>query len=258
IGGRLSAALHDTAPLFVMGAIIFGLSFLLVLTVNSHAPHLNYAKQRDHSLRQQLMRLRPLTPTYLRLFFVFFAAIIGTILPANFLGTLGWNIAEVNSLAGTATAVGALVLSLALGRLAAGRRRRGLLLGQTLLFLSMAFFIGSTSELRVLSIAAYFLLGALPTLRELTNAQLAGQVDHDMRGTALGLNETIFALARSLAALLAGSLFALDPRAPFIAAIGLIPIGLVLIVRQRPPVTREEFVVMAAPSNVILETIEDE
>lgn len=258
VGGRLSAALHDTAPLFVIGAIIFGLSFLLVLTVNSHAPHLNYAKQRDHSLRQQLMRLRPLTPTYLRLFFVFFAAIVGTILPANFLGTLEWKIDEVNSLAGTATAVGALVLSLALGRLAAGRRRRGLLLGQTLLFLSMAFFIGSTSELRVLSITAYFLLGALPTLRELTNAQLAGQVDHDMRGTALGLNETIFALARSLAALLAGSLFALDPRAPFIAAIGLIPIGLVLIVRQRPPVTREEFVVMAAPSNVILETIEDE
>jgi MFS family permease len=101
IGGRLSATL-GTAPLFIIGAIIFGLSFLLVLSVNSHAPHLNYAKQRDHSLRQQLTRLRPLTLTYLRLFFVFFAAIIGTILPANFLATLRWKIDEVNSLAGTA------------------------------------------------------------------------------------------------------------------------------------------------------------
>jgi MFS family permease len=126
------------------------------------------------------------------------------------------------------------------------------------MFMSMACFIGSTPELRGLSIAAYFLLGALPTLRELSNAQLAGQVDHDMRGTALGLNETLFALARSIAALLAGSLFALDPRAPFIASLVLIPIGLVVIVRLQPPVTREEFVVMATASNVILETIEDE
>jgi MFS family permease len=199
-----------------------------------------------------------LTPTYLRLFFVFFTAIVGTVLPANFLGTLHWGIDEINSLAGTASAIGALVLSLALGRLAAGRRRRGLLLGQALVFMSMVFFIGSTPALRGLSITAYFLLGALPTLRELSNAQLAGQVDHDMRGTALGLNETIFALARSIAALLAGSLFALDPRAPFMASLVLIPIGMVVIARLRPIATREEFVVMASTSNVILETVEDE
>ncbi len=39
-----------------------------------------------------------------------------------------------------------------------------------------------------------------------------------LRGTVLGMNETIFSLARSLAALLAGALFALNPRGPFIAA----------------------------------------
>jgi MFS family permease len=257
IGGRLSAAL-GTAPLFILGAVIFSLSFLIALSVSSHAPHLNYAKLRDQSLRQQFMRLRPLTPTYLRLFFVFFTALIGMVLPANYLGTLNWDIADVNSLGGTANALGALVLSLILGRVAAGRRRRGLLLSQALVLTSMILFVLSAPAVRVLPVAAYFLLGAVPTLRELSNAQLAAQVDHDMRGTVLGMNETIFSLARSAAALLAGALFALNPRGPFIAAIVLIPIGMGLIARLRPVPAREEFVAMASPSNVILETVDDD
>jgi predicted MFS family arabinose efflux permease len=130
-------------------------------------------------------------------------------------------------------------------------------LSQTLIFMSMILFMLSTPALRVLPVAAYFLLGAVPALRELCNAQLAGQVDDDMRGTVLGVNETIFALARSLAAVLAGALFALNPRGPFIAALVLIPIGMVLIARLRPAPARPEFVAMASPSNIILETVDD-
>ena len=257
IGGRLAEA-FGTAPLFVIAAIIFGLSFLVVLRVSSHAPHLNYTKLRDHSLRRQFTRLRPLSTTYGLLFFVFFTVIIGMVLPANFLGTLNWNIGDVNSLGGTANAIGALVLSLILGRVAAGRRRRGLLLSQVLTFSSMVLFLLSTPALRILPVAAYFLLGAVPALRELCNAQLAGQVADDMRGSVLGMNETIFSLARSLAAVLAGALFVLNPRGPFIAALALIPIGMILIARLRPVPTRKEFVAMASTSNVILETVDDD
>ncbi len=257
IGGRVSEAI-GTAPLFGIAAIIFGLSFLVALRVSSHAPHLNYTKIRDRSLRRQLTRLRPLTTTYGLLFFVFFAAIVGMVLPANYLGVLNWSIGDVNSLGGTANAIGALVLSLILGRVAAGRRRRGLLLSQALIFISMSLFLLSTPALRILPVAAYFLLGAVPALRELCNAQLAGQVDGDMRGTVLGMNETIFSLARSLAAVLAGALFALNPRGPFIAALALIPIGMLLITRLRPVPAREEFVAMASASNVILETVDDD
>ena len=256
VGGRLSAAL-GTAPLFVLGAFFFVVSFVIALRVNSHAPHMNYAKARNHSPRQQFGRLRPLAPTYLKLFFVFFTAIIGTILPANYLGLLNWSISDVNSLGGTANAIGALILSLVLGRVAAGRRQRGLLLSQGMAFLSMILFVVSTAEWRVLPVAAYFLLGAVPTLRELFNAQLATQVDHDLRGTVLGMNETVFSLARSLAALLAGSLFALNPREPFVAALVLIPIGVVVIARLRPIAAREEFVAMASTSNVIIETLDE-
>lgn len=257
IGGRLSAAL-GTAPLFIIGGGIFAVSFLITLFTRSHAPHLNYAKARQHSPRRQFARLRPFAASYARLFFVFFTILVGTILPANYLGTLSWDISDVNSLGGTANALGALILSLALGRVAAGRRRRGLLLSEGLIFTSMLLFTLSTPALRGLPVAAYFLLGAVPTLRELSNAQLAGQVEHDLRGTALGLNETAFALARSLAALLAGTLFALSPRGPFIAALALIPIGMVLIARLRPFPARADIIVMASTSNVILETAEDE
>ena len=256
IGGRISEAI-GTAPLFFVAAIIFGLSFVVAFRVSSHAPQFNYAKLRGQSLRRQFTRLRPLTTTYLLLFFVFFTVIIGMVLPANYLGMLNWTIGDVNSLGGTANAIGALVLSLILGRVAAGRRRRGLLLSQTLIFISMTLFMLSTPALRVLPVTAYFLLGAVPALRELCNAQLAGQVDDDMRGTVLGVNETIFALARSLAAVLAGALFALNPRGPFIAALALIPIGMVLIARLRPAPARPEFVAMASPSNIILETVDD-
>jgi MFS family permease len=106
IGGRISEA-FGTAPLFFVAAIIFSLSFVVAFRVSSHAPQLNYAKPRDQSLRRQFTRLRPLTTTYLLLFFVFFTVIIGMVLPANYLGTLNWNIGDVNSLGGTANALGA-------------------------------------------------------------------------------------------------------------------------------------------------------
>ncbi len=256
VGGRLSESI-GAAPLFIIGAVFFSLSLLIALSVSSHAPHLNYAKQRGQSLGRQIGRLRPLTPVYVRLFVVFFAAILGTILPANFLGLLGWNIGDINSLAGTASAVGALVLSLTLGRLAARRQQRGLLTGQVLVFLAMLLFIGSTANRRVLPVMGYFLLGAVPALRELANARLAGQVAHDARGTALGMNETIYALARSVAAVLAGLMFTFDPRAPFFASLALIPIGMVLIARLPPAPTPEHFVAIASPSNVIIETVEE-
>ncbi len=137
VGGRLAEAL-GTPSLFIIGAVFFAVSFFIALSVRSHAAHLNYTKHRDQSVRKQIGGLRPLIPLYARLFFVFFAALIGTVLPANFLGTLGWNIGDVNSLGGTASAIGAMVLSLALGRLGAGRRRRGLLTGQLLVFLRHA------------------------------------------------------------------------------------------------------------------------
>ena len=95
-------------------------------------------------------------------------------------------------------------------------------------------------------------------MRELSNAQIANQLSREVRGLALGLNETIFALARAGSAALAGVLFTLDPHWPFIVSIGLIPIGLAWVWFSRPIAVRdEEIVVMASPGNVVIESVED-
>src|SRR5512141_715152 len=70
VGGRLAEVL-GTPPLFIIGALLFAVSFFIALSVRSHAAHLNYAKHRDRSLRKQIGGLRPLIPLYARLFFVF-------------------------------------------------------------------------------------------------------------------------------------------------------------------------------------------
>jgi predicted MFS family arabinose efflux permease len=155
------------------------------------------------------------------------------------------------------------VLAIGLGRLAAGRRRRGLLLGQGLVFAAMISFMLTTPALRVTGVLGFFLLGGVSPVRELSNAQLANQLSQEVRGLALGLNETIFSLARAGAAALAGVLFTLDLRWPFIAAIVLIPIGLAWVWFSKPwfsrPITtpEEAIVVMASPGNVVIEAVED-
>ena len=60
-----------------------------------------------------------------------------------------------------------------------------------------------------------------------------------------------------LTAVLAGLLFARNPSAPFIAGIALIPIGMLVIARLRPAPAHDEFIAMAASSNVIIESLDE-
>jgi predicted MFS family arabinose efflux permease len=182
---------------------------------------------------------------------------IGMTLTANYLGKLGWSVGDVDTWGGTAQAIGMTILAIGLGRLAAGRQRRGLIAGQGLVWLSMIMFLITTPTLRFTAVAGYFFLGGIASVRELSNAQIAGQVNREVRGLAMGLNETLYALARSLAAALAGLLFTLDLRLPLIASLALIPIGMILVTVSRPIVPREEFIVMASPGTVVIESVED-
>lgn len=253
IGGRLAEAI-GTPWLFIIGGVIFFVSFGVALQVRSHVG----PRHTPRSVKQQIRLLRPMLPFFGRMFFVFFTLMIGATLPANFLGDLGWSLGDVNTLGGTAQAIGMMVLAIGLGRIAAGRRRRGLLLGQGLVFAAMVMFMLTTPALRLTGMLGFFLLGGVSPVRELSNAQIATYASADGRGLALGVNETIYALARAGAAVLAGVLFTLDPRWPFIASIVLIPIGLAWVWRSRPFAARdEEFIVMASPGNVLIESIED-
>jgi MFS family permease len=253
VGGRLAEAI-GTPPLFIIGGVIFFISMLIALQVRSHAAHRH---RTTLPLKQQIGHLRPMTPLFVRLSFVFLAMMIGMTLTANYLGKLGWSLGDVDTLGGTAQAIGMMATAIGLGRLAARRQRRGLIAAQALVWSSMLMFLITSPQLRFTAVAGYFLLGGIASSRELANAQIAGQVDGSVRGLAMGLNETLFALARAGAAALAGVLFTLNVQLPLIASLALIPIGMIVIATARPLAPREDVIVMASSGTVVIEPLDD-
>jgi predicted MFS family arabinose efflux permease len=258
IGGRLAESI-GAASLFLIGGAIFFISMMFSLQVSSHPITRSTATESlTHSSTRQARSLRPALPFLIRISYIFLALWIGATLVANYLGTLGWSLGDVNTLGGTAQALGMTLLAVALGRVAASRRRAGLILGQGVVWLAMLLLMIATPALRLPSIVAYFLLGGAAPVRELANAQVAGLVDPGVRGLALGLNETLHSLARSVAAGMAGLLYTSNVQLPLIVSIGLIPIGIAWTALARrsiePP---EEIIVLASSGPVMVESIED-
>jgi MFS family permease len=259
MGGRLSESI-GTAPLFLIAAAIFFISTILTSTISSHAEHGHRSSRRAHvRILDQLKTMKPSLPFFAQISFVCFAMSIGSILVANYLGAIGWNIADINTLGGTSQAIGMTILAIGLGRIAARQPRRGLLLGQILGFSAMIFLLAPSAASPLPIMIGYFLIGSLAPVRELANAQIARQVDRAARGLALGVNETLFALARSLASVLAGVLFTIDIRWPIVAALITIPIGLLItaLVRTVAPATDEKIVSIASTNRVIVESLEE-
>lgn len=259
IGGRLSQSI-GTQSLFLIAGAIFAVSTIVIATVSSHARHGH--RSSGHStvrMVDQLKAMKPIVPFLARISFVCFAMSIGGMLLANYLGAAGWNIGDVNTLGGTAQAIGMTVLAIGLGRLAAHRPQRGLLVGQALGLAAMFFLLTPSTTARAPIMIGYFLIGSLAPVRELANAQIAGQVDRAARGIALGVNETLFAISRSLAAALAGVLFTIDLRLPIFASLIAIPIGLIItaLARQTAPPTAGNVTVIASTASVIVESLED-
>ena len=257
VGGQI-IDVFGAPTVFIIAGVIFFLSMGIASRVGSHAAHRRPDDPARLSLAQQLHQLRTLIPFYVRMSFVFFTIWVGMTLVANYMGTLGWSVGDVNTLGGTAQAIGMTVLAIGLGRLAAGRQRRGLMLGQGLVWLAMPLMLLSTRTLRLPIVVGQFLLGGQAAVRELSNAQLAGQVNRAVRGTALGINETVDALAKSVAAGVAGLLFVVDARLPLMAALTLIPIGMGWVaLSRRSPSAPEEFVALASSAAVIVEPLDE-
>jgi MFS family permease len=259
IGGRLSESI-GTAPLFLIAGVIFCISMGIALQTTSHARHGHRSSQQPIApFGAQLKSLRPIRGFLIRMTFIAFATWIGATLAANYLGRLNWTIGDVNTLGGTAQAIGLTVLAISLGRLAAHRQRGGLVLAQLLIFVAMILFLITSPTFRFSAVAGYFLLGSNGALRELANAQIAGQVERKVRGLALGINETLFSLARAAASGLAGVLFTTNVQWPFIASLIAIPIGVILTLLPRPraPIAAEEIVIAAAPSSLMIDSIDE-
>ena len=156
----------------------------------------------------------------------FFAMHIAFPLAPNYLADVhGWSASHIGVL-GSISSVGGTVLSLILGR-RLGKPAAALLIGQTLVWLSVLLIAVSPAVGPVM--LAYALRGSVTACRALTQARAGSLLGESNRGLALGAADSAVALAMVLASVAAGWLYRLRPTGPFVVALILMPIGMVLM-----------------------------
>ncbi len=176
--------------------------------------------------------LRPALGFFVFLFLIDFAMSIGAQLIPLYLERIDWQVADVSGVI-SAQMIGTASLSVLIGHVSAGRRRRGLLLAQLLVFASMSAFAFGARAWGGFAVAGYFLLGGFQAARQQAVAQVAGYVGTQRRGSAFAVASTVSETALAAARALAGVLFAADPALPFHAGLLLMPIGVLLTLRLR-------------------------
>ena len=171
-----------------------------------------------------------LSPRYLgfaaSVLLAFFAMHVSFPLAPNYLADVhGWSASHVGLLGSTAS-LGSTLLSLILGRIR-GRPAVAFLLGQAMVWLSVALIIWSPALGAVA--LAYALRGGSTACRAMTQARAGSLLGESNRGLALGAADTAVVLSMVLASLSAGWLYRIQPTAPFLVALILIPVGMALI-----------------------------
>lgn len=227
VGGWLAQA-TTMRTVYFAAAVFFALSTLAVLLVSPQPVPAREGQARRYRslLNGRFLRFAALT------WLAFVTMYVGFPLTPNFLGDVrGWDVARIGTL-GSFQALGTMLLTLLLGRLGDGRRARGLVAGQMLVWCSMLLLL-ITGVFPAL-VLAYLLRGAYQGCRSLVQARataLGGEAD---RGLILGAAETTMAAASVFGPYAAGWLYAGDPTWPLVASLALIPIALLLTVIGLP------------------------
>jgi MFS family permease len=232
VGGWL-AGVTSMRAVYVASAVCFAISTAIVVNSSPQpVPTRTAESPRWTAL---------LNPRFLR-FAGFASLIFGAMylafpLAPNYLqGVGGWSVARIGAL-GSFQALGNALLNPFLGRLAdedrpdAGRRgwlgrARALIMGPGLVWASILVLLLARNV--PLLIFAFLLRGGYFACRSLVQAyatRLAREAD---RGLLLGATDTVIAVAQVVAPYLAGWLYAAQPAYPFLAALGLIPLVLVV------------------------------
>jgi MFS family permease len=155
--------------------------------------------------------------------FLFLALYIGVPLIPNYLSqVLDLNLSWIGLL-GSVYSLGAVVLSLWLGRLR-GHRALGLILGQGMVFFSF-LLLWRTEAIPLLALA-FFLRGAFSACSSLASAQMGTVLDEGAMGLGFGVLSTVTSGALILAPYLAGWLYTARPDLPFLASLALIPLAM--------------------------------
>jgi sugar phosphate permease len=149
-------------------------------------------------------------------------------LAPNFLVDVrAWDVAWIGAL-GSFQALGMTLSNVLLGRLGDGHYARGLVVGQALVWCS-ALLLLLSGAFPALALA-YLLRGAYQGCRSLAQARAATLGGETERGLLLGATETTITVSRIVAPYVAGWLYTGDPAWPFVAALTLIPVALLLTI----------------------------
>ncbi len=159
-------------------------------------------------------------------------------LAPNFLRDVGdWRVTRIGML-GSFQALGNALINPFLGRLGDAEqdqapaendsvaRGRGLTVGAGLVWISVLMLL--VAKRFPLLAGAYLLRGAYQGCRSLTQARATGLADEADRGLLLGATETLIAVAQVIAPYLAGWLYTSNPMLPFLSALLLIPLVLLV------------------------------
>ena len=227
VGGWL-AGVTSMRTVYFAAAALFTLSAFTVLWVSGQPVPARVGSGRRYRslLDRRVLRFEVLVGL------MFAAMYVGFPLAPNFLAQVrGWDVARIGTL-GSFQALGTMVLNLLLGRLDDGRRTRGLVVGQALVWGS-ALLLLLTGAFPLLALA-YLLGGAYQGCRALTQARVTGLGEEAQRGLLLGVTEMTIAIAQVVAPYVAGWLYVGNPAWPFVASLVMIPVASLLVVFGLP------------------------
>lgn len=220
LGGVLADSVSMRA-VYLAAAGVFALSTTAILAIAPQRPDSGQGPRSDLRLLLNRRFLGFLAPVLL----AFFAIHLVFPLVPNYLADVrGWSTLRIGVL-GSVAAVGTTLLSLLLGRVR-GKRSRGLLLGQGLVWLSTGMVLWAPGLVGVA--LAFLLRGGAAACQALTSARASNFLGESNRGLSLGATATTIVLSQVLAYATAGLLYGLQPALPFLAALALIPAGMVL------------------------------
>jgi len=223
LGGVLADSVSMRA-VYLAAAGIFALSMIAILAITPQRPEKGLSSRSDLRLLLNRRFLGFVAPVLL----AFFAMHLIFPLVPNYLADVrGWSTLQIGVL-GSVAAVGTTLFSLLLGRVQ-GKRNRGLLLGQGFVWLSAGMVLWAPGLVGVG--LAFLLRGGTIACRALASARASNFLGEANQGLALGATATTVALSQVLAYSTAGLLYGILPALPFLAALVLIPVGMVLTSR---------------------------
>jgi DHA1 family multidrug resistance protein-like MFS transporter len=219
VGGWLAEAAGFGLPLMV-AALFYVVSMVMVVLVNEQPIT---RSTRGVGVRDVLSNKRRLSICALSVI-VFLALYLGQPFAPNYLQeVVGIDLSWIGFM-GSAYALGATVLGVALGRLSEGIA--GFLLGQALVGVSLVLML-NTRAIPVLSVA-FFLRGAYSACKALALGLAGKVVDETNAGLAYGLLNSAMSLSMVLAPYMAAWLYTARKDLPFLVGAGMVVMTLVL------------------------------